>query len=59
MPQLFIITLELNMKFLKVLKQVETIIKGEKYVKGIKRDMKKGKVKNHWEKYRVKKITRS
>ena len=47
------------MKFLKVLKQVETIIKGEKYVKGIKRDMKKGKVKNHWEKYRVKKITRS
>ena len=44
------------MKFLKVLKQVETIIKGEKYVKkkGTKSDMQKGKVKNHWEKYRVK-----
>ena len=43
------------MKFLKVLKQVETIIKGEKYVKGQKVICKKGKVKNHWEKYRVKK----
>ena len=43
------------MNFLKVLKQVETIIKGEKYVKGIKSDKQKGEVKNHWEKYRVKK----
>jgi len=42
------------MNFLKVLKQVETIIKGEKYLKGAKSDMQKGKVKNHWEKYRVK-----
>ena len=29
------------MNFLKVLKQVETIIKGEKYVKGTKSDMQK------------------
>ena len=37
------------MNFLKVLKQVETIIKGEKYVKGIsKKVITKGKVKNHW-----------
>ena len=43
------------MKFLKILKQVEKIIKGEKYVRGTKSDMLKGKVKNHWEKYRVKK----
>ena len=55
------------MNFLKVLKQVfiKTIIKGEKYVKGTKSDipckiLKKGKVKNHWEKVQIKKIiTRS
>ena len=42
------------MHFLKVLRQVETIIKGEKYVKRTKSNKQKGKVKNHWEKYRVK-----
>ena len=43
------------MKFLKVLKQVETIIKGEKYIRGTKSNKQKKIAENHWERYRVKK----